>query len=105
MKTVQLAALLLVATATLCAGAAEPEGFQLGTPEPVSQIRRSIVIGPDTKWANVMYDEAVNFVVGETRFGWRFDGPGARTIDLQKIAPPGVVNRPVLVYVTRGLDW
>ena len=63
---------------------------------------RTIVIGPDTRWVNVQHGEEIRFVAGTSEFGWRFDGPGARSLDLQQIAPAGVLSRPVTAYITNS---
>lgn len=62
---------------------------------------RTIVIGPDTRWVNVNQNEQIRFVADGVEFGWRFDAPGARSFDLQQVAPAGALKRPVSVYITR----
>ncbi len=93
-----LAALLLGIAVAMPLHAAEPD-FWLGTSIDATQGRRTIEIGPDTRWVNVTHRESVRFVINGQSFGWRFDGPGARAVDLQRIAPAGLLNRPLTVYV------
>lgn len=74
----------------------------VGSAIPVAETERSIVIGPDTKWANVKRREAVRFVIGEREFGWRFDGRDS-SVDLMRVAPPGLLNRPFMVYIAQPM--
>ena len=72
----------------------------LGDPASPSAAARTIVITPDTKYVNVTGGETVRFVVGDKTFAWTFNV--ARTImsfDLNQIAPPGVLDHKVTVYV------
>lgn len=77
---------------------AQTPDFRLGSPVPATQAERSIVIGPDTRWANVKADETIRFVIGKRDFGWRFDGH-ATSIDLTRVAPTGLLSRPLTVYI------
>jgi hypothetical protein len=74
----------------------------LGDPVPVAAAGRTIVIMPDTRWANVGEGEAVKFVVNGHEFAFYFNGQ-VGDFDLQKIAPPGVLDHPVRVYMSPGL--
>ena len=74
-------------------------GYLLGTSVPVAAAARTITVAPDTRWVNVAQGDVVRFVVGAAEFGWRFDGPGSRSFDLQSVAPAGVIGRPLTVYV------
>ena len=87
--------------ATLPALAQGRPDFLLGTAVPAAQGQRTIAIAADTRWVNVDYDEVIRFSVRNTEFGWKFDGPGQRPIDLQLIAPLGALSSPVTVYVKR----
>lgn len=72
----------------------------LGDPIPHSEAEITIEIFPQTKWVNVTGGETVRFVVGDKAFGWAFNVPyGTRPFDLQRIAPPGMLDRPVTAYV------
>jgi len=93
---------LVTAAATLAlvlstSALAQTPDFRFGSSVPATQAERSIVIGPDTRWANVKRDETIRFVVGDREFGWRFDGT-ASSVDLMRVAP-GLVNRPLTAYV------
>ena len=65
---------------------------------------RTIVIGPNTRWANVAQDEVVTFVSGREQFSWQFDGTAPR-VSLQQIAPATFgQSKDVYVYVARGIS-
>ena len=64
---------------------------------------RTIVIGPNTRWANVAQDEVVTFVSGREQFSWHFDGTASR-VSLQQIAPASFnQSKDLYVYVDRGI--
>lgn len=92
--------------ASIAAGPAAAQGtpaMLLGSPAQPADASRTITIAPDTRWVNATQGEVIRFVVGGTEFSWRFDGAGGRTVDLQQVAPPGLIVRPVLVYLARPL--
>ena len=80
--------------------AADAPDFLYGSPIPADQAHRAIALGPGTRWVNVVQGETVRFVLAGGSFGWRFDGPGSRPVDLQRVAPPGLLTHPVTAYVT-----
>ena len=78
----------------------EPAVSFLGDPAPDTAATQIIEIRPDTKWVNVTGGEIVKFVVGGKSFAWAFNvGTGVSHFDLSRVAPPGVLNRPVFVYL------
>lgn len=83
----------------LVVGAQDRAQWELGTQVPASQGQRTIDLNAQTRWVNVNQDEVIRFVVGSAEFGWRFDGTLLRPFDLQVVAPPGVLSKPVLVYI------
>lgn len=91
-----------LAGAALAVGGDTP-AYLLGSAVPDGVVERRIEINADTRWANVKQGESVLFVVGAQSFGWKFDGL-PRSFDLQRIAPPGVLGRPLTVYVTPKVD-
>ncbi len=95
---------LLAATFLLPAHAQSAPDFFLGTSIEASEGTRTITITPETRWVNVRLRESVRFVIGNTTFGWRFDGAGARAVDLQRIAPPGSSVPPIKVYIDTSAD-
>ncbi|HYD59135.1 MAG TPA: CzcE family metal-binding protein [Noviherbaspirillum sp.] len=76
-----------------------PTSF-LGDPAPVEAAGSTIVIQPDTKWVNVTGGDIVRFDVAGKSFAWAFNvAAGVTNFDLAKVAPPGVLNRPLQAYV------
>ncbi len=70
-----------------------------GNPTPTSGTTRTIVISPDTRYVNVVGGEAVKFVDGDKSFGWSFDGQLGYAFELNRVAPPGVLDHKVIAYV------
>ncbi|WP_245549294.1 CzcE family metal-binding protein [Noviherbaspirillum massiliense] len=73
----------------------------LGQPAPLDAAQRTIVITPETKYVNIEGGQIVRFNVGDQSFAWNFFV--ARTIhafDLNEVAPPGMLNHRVRVYLT-----
>ncbi len=95
---------LLAASFVLPAHAQDVPAFLWGTSIEASEATRTITITPETRWVNVRVRESVRFVIGSTSFAWRFDGPGARAVDLQRIAPAGSVIQPIKVYIDNSGD-
>lgn len=104
---------LAASTAAILSGCAVGPGpfdnptSLLGTPvgelAALSQTQRTITITPDTRFVNVTSGETVRFVAGTQSFAWSFQtGPTVTTFDLNRIAPPGLLNRPIPVYVARN---
>ena len=75
----------------------------LGSPAPAAVSARTIVIDADTKYVNVVGGDTVKFNVGDKSFAWSFDVPVTITsLDLNRIAPAGILDHPVKVYVERN---
>ncbi|MFJ7567582.1 CzcE family metal-binding protein [Herminiimonas sp. NPDC097707] len=80
---------------------ASPRLDLLGNPAPAAAATRTIVITPETRWVNVEGGEVIRFIVGDKSFGWDFYvGSTVTSFDLQLVAPPGVLNRRVMAYVS-----
>ena len=61
---------------------------------------RTIPITPTTRYVNVAGGEIVGFVEAGKSFAWHFDGPvGGYRFNLAQVAPPGMINHPILAYV------
>jgi hypothetical protein len=88
-----------------CAGTpATPRIDLLGMPviddSAMLESSRVITITPATRWVNVTGGDTVRFIAGGHSFAWNFQvSPAVSVFDLQEIAPPGALPRPVLVYV------
>lgn len=66
-----------------------------------SAAEKTIEILPETRWVNVTGGEHIRFVIGDRAFGWAFNvAIGVSSFDLRQVAPPGILNRPVIAYVT-----
>ena len=105
MKTTQacaaLAALLVSGAVTLCQ-AAEPDVKFLGDPVPAAATEKTVVIGPNTTSVNVTGGDVVKFVIGDKVFAWDFNTSGEMlAFDLERIAPAGMLDHKVMVYVAR----
>lgn len=73
---------------------------QFGDPAPLSAATQTIVITPATKWVNVTGGDTVKFISGDKAFAWNFDvGAGTPHFELNKVAPPGMLDHKVVAYV------
>ena len=103
-----LIGLITAATASLLSGPAFAQAGArvelLGTPMSAEgPANRVIRIDPNTRSANAVENETVKFVVrtssgAERTFAWRFTTPFF-AVDLSKIAPPGVIDRSLFIYL------
>jgi streptogramin lyase len=101
MKPCLVAVALAVSIAGAATHAAEPRTDLLGDPAPLSMASRSIPIHADTRYVNVKGGDTVQFVVGDKAFAWYFSGPlNVWRFDLRRVAPAGMLDREVLVYVS-----
>ena len=70
-----------------------------GDPLPAdSAVNKVVRIDANTKWVNVLQNESVKFVAGNTTFAWRFPTDMA-AVNLKDIAPPGAIDRDLYVYI------
>jgi hypothetical protein len=109
------APVFLLALAMILAPSAGADGFSwrqdlLGTPAALQSAGRSMVIGPQTRHVNVVRNEVIRFDVGGKAFAWSFDGPlQVTSVDLQRVAPPGVLGHKVMAYISpdplRDTHW
>ncbi|MFC3458047.1 MULTISPECIES: CzcE family metal-binding protein [Massilia] len=96
MASAGLAASLLAA----CAGPVTPRQDLVGTPVPQTAATRTVVITPETRYVNVVGGDVVRFERGDRAFGWSFDvSPIVAVFALNQVAPPGMLDHEVLVYV------
>jgi hypothetical protein len=95
----------VVATA-LVAGCASPPINLLGRPAEPSAATQTIVITPATRWVNVTAGDTVKLVVADKAFAWHFAvAPTVSFFPLNKVAPPGILDREVAVYVAPNLRF
>jgi hypothetical protein len=79
----------------------QPRLDLLGSPADVAGAERTIVIRPDTRHVNVVGGQIVRFDVGAKSFAWHFMlGAGLNTVPLDRVAPPGILDHPVMAYVS-----
>lgn len=100
--------LVIALAASVLSGCTVPPSpayaYLYGQPTPVEGADRQIVITPNTQHVNIEGGQTVAFLVGDKQFAWNFfSGQRHLSIPLDTIAPPGVLNHPVQVYVTP--DW
>ena len=102
---------LSLATATMLgllavtgARAEVPVGL-FGNSVPPSEAQRTIVITPQTKWANVSQGEIVKFESNGQDFAFDFDSTIDGSFDLAAIAPAGALDHRVTVYVERNAEY
>ena len=92
---------LTLSFSALSSMAATPDEL-LGDPVPAAApAQRTIAITPDTKYVNVEGGQTVRFDVGGQTFAWNFDGSvTVGSFDLNRVAPPGLLDHPVTAYVS-----
>ena len=71
----------------------------LGDAAPVASAERTVVIKPDTTSVVVTGGDTIAFTSGTQSFAWNFDGPGTYNFDLALVAPKGMLDHKVMVYV------
>ena len=98
MKRLSIAALAVLLSA--CA-AVTPRQDLVGTPVPPESATYTVTITPATRYVNVVGGDVVRFAAGAKVFGWDFNvSPLVTVFALNQVAPPGMLDREVLVYVT-----
>ena len=101
-----MAALLIAVCAILSApaSAATITMVSLGSAASARSATVIVRVDPTTTHVNVTDGTTVNFVVGSNAFAWRFDVPhNVFLFDLNRIAPPNVVDHQVEVYVAPSM--
>lgn len=97
-KRLSFAALAVVVSA--CA-AVTPRQDLVGAAAPPESATRTVTITPDTRHVDVVGGDVVRFAVGDKVFGWDFNvSPIVAVFALNQVAPPGMLDHQVLVYVT-----
>jgi hypothetical protein len=104
LPVVRLCAFSLFALAGVAGASAATTAQLAGDAVPPAEGQRTVLITPDTRWINVEHDEMVKFESQGQSFAFDFDGLYDRSYDLAALAPQGMVDHPVRVYVQRRLD-
>lgn len=100
MLSMATAVLVVATTMTGCATRTSYTDLY-GLPAPAAAAGRTIVISPNTKHVNIEGGEIIRFVAGDKEFTWNFFV--AKTVNsfaLNEIAPPGMLDHAVRVYLT-----
>lgn len=73
----------------------------LGTPVPDSVASRVVTITPNTDSINAKWGHSIEFKDHGKSFAYEFDGPRAddARVNLERVAPAGMINHPVYAYV------
>ena len=95
---VPVVAALTLSAASLAVTASVTEADMLGKPAQASAAQRTISIDPKTRWITVERGDVVKFVANGQEFAWAFNGL-ASSFDLNRVAPSGVLDRNLKVYV------
>lgn len=88
---------IVLITALSSAFAADLVGFR-STPKDPALADRTIYIEKNTNWVSIETRTIVAFEIGGTKLAWKFQGMHY-VVDLRQIAPQGVLDRRVMVYV------
>lgn len=105
MTSTKLAPTLILGVIAAAVGtaaiAASPAGISdpLGYSAPETTAQRTIVLAPDTRYANVEQGETVKFVSQGKAFTWNFDTFGTPVFALKDIAPKDANVGNITVYV------
>lgn len=96
-----LAGSALLAACTGIGAVTPPRADLGGTRVPPQAATRTIAITPATRSVYVTGGDVVRFVAAGHEFVWDFQvSPIIAVLPLGQIAPPGMLERDVLVYVT-----
>ena len=91
-------AALILSSASLAVTASVTQADMFGNPAQASAAQRTVSINPKTRWITVERGEVVKFVSKGQEFAWAFNGL-ASSFDLNRVAPSGVLDRNLKVYV------
>ena len=85
--------------AAVSANAAVPT-WLYGSTASAQSADRVVNIAPNTKDVNVKWGNTVDFKDNGQSFTYKFDGPRTDpSVNLQRLAPAGMVGHPVVAYV------
>ena len=95
---VPAAAALILSCASLAVTASVTQADMFGNPAQASAAQRTVIIDAKTRWVTVERGDVVKFVANGQEFAWAFNGL-ASSFDLNRVAPSGVLDRNLKVYV------
>jgi len=102
---VMMTAFMQASPARACAMHDSTYRSSFGLPADGAPYEREFVIGPAASHVSVTSGQVVRFVLASdpsVSFTWNFDTWGGRFADLRRLAPPGMLTRPVQVYIGEG---
>ncbi len=100
-----LALAVLASSLALPPAAAEQRIDLLGD-RVAAPVGRPVRIGAATRYVNVEGGEIVRFDVNGKSFSWSFSGPPTVTsFDLMRIAPAGMLDHAVIVYIAPNPNY
>jgi hypothetical protein len=100
-----LAAILMSAVALPAVADPDHKDF-FGDAAPPSAATHEIQIDSKTKYVNVTGGDVVKFNVGDKTFTWDFDvAQTVNSFELNQVAPNGILDHPVTVYVAPDPQW
>jgi hypothetical protein len=106
LKATFAAVTILMSAAALPAVAATDHPEFFGSSAPSTAAMHQIPIDPKTKYVNVTGGDVVQFNVGGKSFTWDFDvANNVSSFDLNQVAPNGMLDHPVTVYVAPDPNW
>ena len=89
---------LMMACTSACA--VTPRADLLGSPVPSAAATRVVNLTQSTRHVNVIAGDTIRFVNGSGEFAWSFDvSPIIQTFDLNQVAPQGMLDHALRVYV------
>lgn len=97
-----LAVITPILYATAMSSIAAPPGPEYaGAPAPTTAADYTVNLTSATKYVNVDRGDTVRFVAGGQQFAWNFNSADTTwAVSLRDIAPPGVIGRDVIVYIS-----
>lgn len=100
-RIILMPVMFVIALALSACAARTSYAYLYGDPAPTTGADRTIVITPATKYVNVEGGETINFIAGSNQFAWSFFvARSVHSFDLNEVAPPGVLDHVVRVYVS-----
>lgn len=94
------AVFLTLLTASISVCAVTPRIDLLGSLAGSSATTRTVNLGVDTRYVNVVAGDIIRFVNGSGEFAWSFNvSPIVQVFDLNRVAPHGALGHELRVYV------
>ena len=99
------ALLAIAGFATAASAQAAVPTWLYGSTVPDSSATQVVVISPSTKDVSLRWGRSVEFMDHGKSFAYEFNGPMTNPgVNLQRLAPAGMIGHPVYAYVVRGFS-